>query len=134
MDSDTYNTVHVKIHNYDEEYHNIQVSYSSEDFSEPEGQETIYAYDLSSLKSNNLESILKELSIMGYYQIRKMKNKQVATQNVDLINDLKNSVGNKIPNQVGHLEAKLAVTLPGYAINQTLVDMIPNFEIDDKNL
>ena len=55
-------------------------------------------------------------------------------RSVDLLNDLKNSVGNKIPNQVGHLEAKLAVTLPGYAINQTLVDMIPNFEIDDKNL
>ena len=81
-----------------------------------------------------MESVIKELSVMGYYQIKKMKDKSTSLQNTDLINSIKNSVGNKIPNQVGHLEAKLAVTLPGYALNQTLVDMIPNFEIDDKSL
>lgn len=134
MDSDTFNTVHVKIHNYDEEYHNIQVSFSSDNFNETEGQETLFAYDLSSFKGDTMESVIKELSIMGYYQIKKMKDKSTSLQNIDLINSIKDTIGTKIPNQVGHLEAKLAVTLPGYALNQTLVDMIPNFEINDKSL
>jgi hypothetical protein len=134
MDSDTFNTVHVKIHNYDEEYHNIQVSFSSDNFVEPEGQETLYAYDIGSFRGDTMESIIKELSIMGYYQIKRMKDKSISLQNTDLINSIKDNVGTKIPNQVGHLEAKLAITLPGYALNQTLVDMIPNFEIEDKSL
>jgi hypothetical protein len=131
---ETFKTVHVKLHNYDEEYHNLQVSYSSDDFIEPEGQETIFAYDMSTLKSQTLESILKELSIMGYYQIKRMQSKQKSKDNADLISNIKNNIGNKISNEVGHLEAKLAVTLPGYAINQTLVDMIPNFDIEDASL
>ena len=130
---DTFKTVHVKIHNYDDEYHNMQVSYSSDDFVEPEGQETIYAYDLSVFRGETFDSIMKELSIMGYYQIKKMQAKLKSKQNEELINQIKNGIGTKTPNDVGHLEAALATTLPGYAINQTLVDMIPNFDIKDKS-
>jgi hypothetical protein len=130
----TSQTVHVKIHNYDETYHNIQVSFSTDTFVEPEGQETIFAYDLSSFQGETMDQIMKELSIFGYFQVRKLQAKQKAVQNVDLIQSIKDSVGTKTPNEVGHLEAKLGTTLPGYALNQTLVDFLPSFEIDDTSL